>query len=336
MPSSEVRQNKATGQWVICAPSRAKRPRDAHNDEKTKGELPEWESTCPFCPGNESMLPEIILETPGTGTGQGWQTRVTLNKYPALSPEKNTRRRSEGLYLVMPGYGRHEVLIESPYHNRDIAKMSNQEVGLIIETYHRRYTDLMAAHGSMMTLIFRNHGKRAGTSLIHPHSQIVVTGIVPQHIRLREEAAQRFFDDWGCCVYCEMLKQEIREKVRMVDENESFAAFVPFAAEVPYEIWALPKRHAADFGSLYDAEKEDLAMILRTLLANLHDRLEDPDYNYIINTSAQFRANEPQLHWYFQIRPRLTTPAGFEIGSGISINPSLPETDAAFLRSGSG
>ena len=268
------------------------------------------------------------LTDPGHNT---WGTRVVPNKYPALTPGGDTLRYNQGIYLAMPGYGRHEVIIESPRHDQDIAQMSPEEVRLIIETYHKRYVDLMQEHGNMMAIIFRNHGSRAGTSLIHPHSQLVVTGMVPRYIRWREEEAQRYFDEWGRCVFCDILDFEMDGGRRIILENDSFLSFVPFAAEVPFEIWIMPKRHRADFGDISDAEKTDLAPALRHCLDRLHGKLGDPDYNYVINTSARYRADEPQLHWYLQILPRLTTRAGFEIGSGININPSIPERDADFL-----
>jgi UDPglucose--hexose-1-phosphate uridylyltransferase len=232
----------------------------------------------------------------------------------------------------MQGYGRHEVIIESPLHNQEIAQMFPEEVGVVIETYHRRYVELMKEHKNMMVIILRNHGLRAGTSLVHPHSQVIVTGMVPNYIRWREEEAQRYFDEWGRCVYCDILEFETQDPQRVVLENESFVGFVPYAGEVPFEIWIVPKKHQASFGQISDASKPLLAFALRDILARLYRKLNNPDYNYIINTSPQYKAEEPQLHWYLQIRPRLTTRAGFEIGSGISINPSLPETDADFLN----
>lgn len=267
----------------------------------------------------------------GRGSRSGWQTRVIPNKFPALLPQGSERREERGIYLAMAGYGRHEVIIESPTHSQQPASMSVGEIGVVLETYHRRYVDLMREHRNMLAMIFRNHGERAGTSLVHPHSQLIVTGIVPGHIRAREDVAQRHFDRWGRCVYCEILEFELRERTRIVLENPSFVGFVPFAAGVPFETWVLPRRHAADFGSISDPEKEDLASALQSLLQRLCDRLGDPDYNYVIVSSARYRAGEPQLHRYLQIRPRLTTWAGFEIGSGIPINPSVPEADAAFL-----
>jgi UDPglucose--hexose-1-phosphate uridylyltransferase len=277
------------------------------------------------------MLQSIIAERPHP-SGKGWQTRVVPNKYPALTTLGDNRRYHVGFYLAMRGYGNHEVIVESRRHDRHGALMSVPEVETIVHTYHERYRALMEDHENMMIIIFRNHGARAGTSLIHPHSQLIVTGIVPNFIRWREEQAQRYFDTWGRCVFCDMLQSERADRRRLVFENESFLAFVPFAAEVPFETWLMPKRHQADFGQISDREKSDLAAGLHHILKGLYDKLNDPDYNYVINTAPRYKADEPQLHWYLQVRPRLTTRAGFEIGSGISINPSLPEADAEFMR----
>jgi UDPglucose--hexose-1-phosphate uridylyltransferase len=325
---NEIRQNKVTKQWVIYATERGKRPQEFRRKEEKKL-LPVKDQECPFCPGNEAMLPPILMET---SRADGWQTRVVPNKFPALLPEGDADRYEQGIYLAMQGYGRHEVIIESPRHDQQLSQMSPAEVGLIIETYHRRFIDLMKEHQNMMILIFRNHGLRAGTSLIHPHSQVIVTGMVPNYIRWRDEEAQRYFDEWGRCVCCDILRYEAEDRRRVILENETFLAFIPYAAEVPFETWIMPKNHQASFGQISTESKSDLAFALQGILAKLDRKLNDPDYNYILHTSPQYKSDEPQLHWYLQIRPRLTTQAGFEIGSGISINPSLPEENAAFLK----
>jgi UDPglucose--hexose-1-phosphate uridylyltransferase len=331
MENGQIRLNKVTREWVIYAPSRRKRPQDFQKISQARHSLTSVERKCPFCTGNEPWSETILLEMPNPQK-TSWQTRVVPNKFPALTPDENTQRFSEGIYIAMPGYGQHEVIVESPDHHQNIATMSKQEVEIIIETYHKRYIDLMAAHENMMAIIFRNHGDRAGASLNHPHSQIIVTGVVPQHRRYREEQAQHYYDVWGRCLYCDILEFEKKNGRRVVSENNSFLAFVPFSAEVPFEIWIMPKHHQADFGSISDSEKSEFTSILKDTLTNLYEKLNDPDYNYVINTAARYKAEEPQVHWYCKIQPRLTTAAGFELGSGISINPSLPEIDADFLN----
>ena len=333
MESNQIRQNKATKEWVIYATDRGERPRDFKEKENSdRKKLPEHENSCPFCTGNEDKLHSIIMQVPANNSA-GWQVRVVPNKYPALLHKGSPQRESDDLYITMKGYGKHEVIIENPRHNGDISDLSVSEVEVIIDTYQKRYLDVMKEHKNMIPIIFRNHGERAGTSLLHPHSQLIVTGFVPNHIRWRETEAQRHYDEWGRCVFCDILKYETGKGIRLIDESDSMVSFVPFAAEVPFEIWIMPKKHQADFGFITGKEKSELARMLRGILSVFDKKLNDPDYNYIINTSARFEAGAPHLHWYLQIRPRLTTKAGFEIGSGISINPSLPEDDAEFLRS---
>ncbi len=330
--TGQIRQNPVTGRWVIYAPGRGDRPKDFENSGVAEPDkLPSHDPDCPFCPGNEDDLPAIIDQVAGIDGGM-WQTRVVPNKFPVLHPEADTTRRQRGPFLAMDGYGKHEVIIESPRHDQDIGTMPVGAVRQVIDTYHRRYMALMHEHGNMLALIFRNHGARAGTSLRHPHSQLVVTGVVPRYVREREARAQHYYDTWGRCLFADMLAHELDEGQRVVLENPSFVGFVPFAAEVPFEMWLIPRRQQADFGSVSEEEKTDLAHALRELLVRLRDVLGDPDYNYIINTAARYKADEPHLRWYVQIRPRLTTPAGFEIGSGMLVNPSLPEQNAVALR----
>jgi UDPglucose--hexose-1-phosphate uridylyltransferase len=330
--TGEIRQDKVTKEWVIYAPARRKRPRDFKKSAEQRRNLPSYDENCPFCPGNEDMLPGILLQTEGDNE-HGWQTRVVPNKFPALTSDGKKQTRFErGIYLAMHGVGGHEVIIETPYHNRNSGDMELKETETLVETYHRRYLNSMSIQENMMAIIFRNHGPRAGTSLIHPHSQMIVTGMVPRYIRIREEESQRYHDQWGSCVYCDILEFEVKDQTRLIFENESYISFVPFSADIPFEIWILPKQHRATFADVTDTEKRDLAEVLCDNLGRLFHKLGDPDYNYVINSAARYKADEPHLHWYMQIRPRLTTRAGFEIGSGVRINPSIPEHDAAFLR----
>jgi len=325
---NQMRQNRLTGQWVIYAPQRSSRPSQHETDAPT-GDHPRVVEDCPFCPGNEDALPEIILSV---GDGTQWQTRVVPNKYPMLTPDQSQTRQQDGLYVSMAGYGHHEVIIEHPRHDLDLADFSDQAMHAVIETYHQRYRALMELNETMMVIIFRNHGERAGTSLKHPHSQLVVTGVVPRHVRWREDIAERYYDTWGRSLMGDILAHECDVGDRLVDINAAFVACVPYAAEVPYEMWIIPRRQQADFGAIGADEKYGLAVMLQGCLKRLRRVIDTPDYNYIIHTAARYKAGEPHLHWYLQIRPRSVTSAGFEIGSGMLVNPSLPEEDAQRLR----
>ena len=195
MHGNEMRYNPATGRWVIYALSRRQRPRELIGSREGARTEPAYDELCPFCPGHEQDLPPILLEY-GCGDSHR-QIRVVRNKYPALTPEGDLKRVCQGMYMRMEGYGHHEVLIESPEHNRQIPVMTPEEVELIIEAYHRRYLKLIGVQKNLLVVIFRNYGRRAGASLMHPHSQIISTGVVPGHVREMEYRAQGYFDQWG-------------------------------------------------------------------------------------------------------------------------------------------
>lgn len=331
--ASEIRQDLLTNRWVIYAPERGKRPTETKEERNLDtGELPGKDGTCPFCIGNEQMIPSIIHECTPPDT-DGWRTRVVPNKYPVLEPDVEVAESDHDIYHTTTSYGRHEVVIETPFHNRDIPFMTLDEVESVIETYARRYSTLYGIDEALEAiLIFRNHGARAGTSLRHPHSQIIATGFVPKSIAHREEVASAYYRRTRRCVLCDITEYERAQRSRLLSENPSFVAFVPFAAGVPYEVWIVPKQHCADFGLITEKERRQLASTLQDALQRLHDVLGDPDYNYVIHSGSRQQTLVPHLHWFLQIRPRLTTPAGFELGSGMEINPSLPEEDVELLR----
>jgi UDPglucose--hexose-1-phosphate uridylyltransferase len=326
----EMRMNRLTGQWVIYATARGHRPHVFKNDGTEEATpVVEHNPKCPFCVGNEDQLPDIIMETMN---GNHWQVRVVPNKFPMLVETAESERQADGLFVFADGHGKHEVVIEHPFHNADIPNMSINEVHRLIDTYYWRYIRLMAEHNAMSIFIFRNHGREAGASLEHPHSQLVVTGIVPREVRVREQIAQEYYDVWGRCLMQDLIAQELQADQRIIDQNDSFVSFVPYAAEVPFEIYLVPKRQQADFGDITDIEQRDMAAILHSTLSRLKTALDDPHYNYVIHSAARFRADEPHLQWFMQIRPYLTKRAGFELGTGMRVNPSLPEADAAVLR----
>ena len=182
-------------------------------------------------------------------------------------------------------------------------------------------------------IYFKNHGVRAGTSLLHPHSQIIGLPMVPYDVRTRDEEARRYFDDTGNCVYCDMLKDELKDRRRVIAENDDFVAFLPYAALSPFHIWIMPREHQSSFLMVSPISIDRLAEMTRFLLRKVYYGLNDPDYNIVLRSAPVKAWYADHLHWYVTLIPRVTQTAGFELGSGMYINTALPEESAAFLRS---
>jgi UDPglucose--hexose-1-phosphate uridylyltransferase len=242
------------------------------------------------------------------------------------------RKEEKGFFRMMDGVGVHEVVIGSPIHNQLFPLLEDKKVEEVILAYRERYLALKQDERIKLIIIFKNHGKGAGTSLEHTHSQIVGTAIVPSNIRKKLEEAARYYDDHGCCVYCDLIEEELSLGKRIVMDTEKFVVLHPFASRLPFETWIVPKRHGASFGSIGIDDAKAFGKVLKETLYRLYNKLNDPDYNYVIHTAPIKDENEDYYHWHLQIIPRLTTPAGFEMGSGIFINVAYPEDTARFLR----
>ncbi len=326
--------NLATREWIILAAERQRRPTDFLHERPPRPPLPAHDPHCPFCPGQEEQTPPTLAADPPTDTGMAWRVRAVPNKFAALAPSPVglAQTTSLGPYLRRDGVGHHEVIIESPRHNQDLPMLPAEHMAAVIWMHHQRYLALAHDPAVEMVLVFRNHGEQAGTSLIHPHSQIVASSVVPSLLRDKLYQGQQYYDLYGRCVYCDIVAQEESLGERMIVQNEHFVAIAPYASSVPYEIWLVPRRHRACFGMAEADELVDLAAVLQHLLARLWRLLDDPDYNYIIDTAPERMGAVPFYHWHLEIYPRLTTRAGFEIGTGIGINAQPPEQAAASLR----
>jgi UDPglucose--hexose-1-phosphate uridylyltransferase len=325
----EFRQNMVSKEWVIIATERAKRPDQFVPKKEDKQSLPPHRGDCPFCPGNESMTPPPVFSIERNGV---WSLRVVPNKFAALQSHLTTERKHEGRFLKADGFGVAEVIIESRLHNRTLGTMDHEEVHHIVQTYRERYVALSRIHHLDLITIFRNYGEKAGTSLEHPHSQIIATPIVPPHVRNPLYQSQLACDTFGNCIYCGMMEEELRHKVRVVKETEYFLVLCPFASRSPFETRIYPKIHHSSFAAVSDQELKDFAFVLQDTLKRLSIGLNDPDYNYIIRSTPIKDGDVKYYHWYNVIVPKLTTPAGFEIGTGIYINTNPPEQCAEFLR----
>ena len=335
---SEIRQDLATRNWVILAPERLKGKKFTGAGNPCLQTFPYYDENCPFCPGNEERFPNIEIDRIGCDASDApWQAICIENKYKIMGnspdcPSEPSEFDMDGIYHRFIGCGNHELIIESPHHNKSFALMSTEEIIPTIELYVRRYTELGKNPNNLITLIFKNHGPASGASQRHPHSQIVASRIVPNHVRSLVDEARRFFDNEGVCVYCKIINFELKEKKRLVYENDHFVTVSPYAAPVPFQLDIYPKQHESDFRNLDKTLIESFSDCLRVTMKKLYVRLGNPDFNIIFRTPPYQDTNVPYCHWFVQIGPHCITPGGFEIGSRMHVNVIPPELAASELR----
>ena len=328
---SELRKDPITGRWVIIATERKRRPQDFPvSEEKTVSPS----ADCPFCQGNEDKTPPEVFALRDKGTKPntpGWQVRVVPNKFPALRIEGELNPTRIGLFNMMNGVGAHEVVIENPSHDRGLCDYSQGEMGKVIQVYRERMLDLRKDDRMQYILIFKNHGRGAGASLGHSHTQLIALPRVPIQVKEELAEAERHFNDRKICLFCDILRQEIDLGERVVLENENFVCLEPFAPRFPFETWIFPKEHRPHFFRINKQEEKSLSEILPQTLRRLKVALGDSPYNYIIHTSP-LKEKSGYYHWHLEIMPQLTKIAGFELGTGFFMNPVSPEQATRQLK----
>jgi len=331
----ELRKDIITREWVIVAKERARRPHEFKRQQLVRPELLRHDPRCPFCPGNEAMTPPEVMAYRGHGSAadsEGWRVRVTANKFAALNQKAEICREDYHIYDRMQAAGAHEVVIETPLHNVSPARMDVRDLEHVIWAYIDRYNSLKQDPRIRYILIFRNHGELAGCSLAHPHSQIVATPVIPQKMFNKVRGLAQYREYREKCAYCDILSVELELGERLVSQNGSFVVLCPFASRSPFETWIVPRAHTASFARMNRFEVMELAEALKETLMRLDRCLDDPPYNYQLITAPIDGGRYDDFHWYLEILPRLTTPAGLEMGTSIYINVTPPEDAAKYLR----
>ena len=335
----ELRKDPIIGRWVIIATERARRP------DQFSGHVhdPEEEKACPFCEGKEAKTPpEVYAIRPRNSNPNcpGWDLRVVPSISPFLRVEGDLDRRGNGLYDVMNGVGAHEVVIETNQHIANMADLSEEQITRVLNCYSDRLVDLEKDSRFKYVLVFKNYGKGSGGGGIrHTRSQLIATPVNPKRVKEELAGARQYYDYHERCVFCDLIKQELTQKERIILDFDGFVAVAPFASRFPFETWILPKKHCCDYTCMDAESRKNLARVLKAVLSKLKKGLNDPDYNYVIHT-APFRRKkmgywktiDQDFHWHIEIMPRLTKVAGFEWGTGFYICPLPPEETAKFLR----
>ncbi len=326
---SELRQDIVTGDWVVIATGRAKRPEDFKNNDYSTHHLDGDTEHCYFCdPEKSGQKKDVLIYRRQDGD---WTLRVFPNKYPAFSRGRVPRSLAEGPYFAMTGTGYHEVIVtRSHFHHLPDLKVV--EIAEVFDAFQDRYLDLMKKKSVNYITIFHNYGKEAGASIAHPHSQLIAIPVISPYIRQELRGAELYYRSNKKCVYCEMSDYESEVGKRIVFENDKFIAFCPFSSRSAFEIWVMPKKHSPYFERITDDDKMALAEVFKKSLLAIKKTADNPPYNFYIHTSPCDGKDYPHYHWHIEILPHTSTWAGFELETGIEISMIQPEVAAESLR----
>ena len=324
---AQLRREPIARRWVVVTTDDVKGPSD-YLSFKPPYQLQASDGPCPFCPGNERMTPKETFSL--SGVGKEWSVRVIPNKFPFFRIEGEFDRRPEGMYDVMEAIGAHEIVIEAPGHHQNLAMMEPSQIERILFAYCERLIDLEKDRRFEQFLILKNY---PGIFNRHPHSHILAMPVIPRGIDEEIWGMLDYYQRKERCIFCDIIKEEISVKKRVILETVHFLVFSPFASRYPFETWIIPKTHSSDFHRINKEEMEDLSSAIQSLFLRFHKLLSDPPYSLTFHTSpVQNRFHRSEYHWHIETRLRIGLREGFEWGTGFFVNPTPPENAAAYLR----
>jgi len=316
----ELRIDPIVGRKVLVAEDRDGRPFDYARLRDGAARLRPSVAECSFCHDHESETPPAVAER---CDDQGrWLVRVVPNKFPALS-------------LAAPideAFGAHEVVIESPNHDRDWTELSVDQVAAILAMHRDRLRHWSADDRIKHGLVFKNSGFAAGASLEHVHSQLIATSRVADVVQAELDACRKFHSQTGQRLFDELLAGEVAAGERLVIRHDGYAAFCAYAGRQPFETWLVPEESAARFETADDRQIDQLAAIARDLLLAMQQCMPEFSYNLILHNGPFDGAFDDVYRWHWEILPRRSQFAGIEMGGGYFINSVSPERAASKLR----
>lgn len=315
---SELRWNPLLKTWTMVASNRQGRP----NMPK------DW---CPFCPGS-GKVPE------------SYDVHIYNNDFPALteSPELPEVEGS-GLYQVSENYGKCEVILYSPEHNKTLPELGVDHIVKLINLWTERFEELSKDKKIKYIFEFENRGAEVGVTMPHPHGQIYGYPFVPLKIKTELDSAKEYHNESGRCMICDMNNEEEKYKKRIICENDSFIAYLPFFTDYPYGVFIVSKSHKGNFTEFNDIEKKDLAAMLKNV-TGAFDKLFDKLFPYMMCihqtpvNAEEYEDSGEYYHFHIEFYPplrdanRIKYYASSEMGAWAACNPLSVEDTAETLR----
>jgi UDPglucose--hexose-1-phosphate uridylyltransferase len=319
----ELRKDPITRSWVVIGhPERVESPADV----------------CPLCPGHE-VVQKTFLVRPETGP---WQVRVMPHVDPFYRVEGELAREADGIYDRMGLVGAHEIVVETPLHDRRLSQLSDEQIELVLSVYAERIADLKKDRRFKYVTVFKNQGTVAGAEWVHAHSEVTATTFVPRRILYELRAARIWYQEKERCVFCDIVRQEEKLGKRLVDAQGEYLAFCPYASRVPYETWIMHRKHNHLFETPKPgAVRRNLASLLGRTLRRIEQLTQD--YHLVVHTSPNTDTYKGELndywttiaddyHWHIEILPIVERRSKSYSIKEVYFNPLAPEVAAEKLR----
>ncbi len=326
---SELRWNPLLGEWVATA---------THRQDRTF--LPPKDH-CPLCPTQPGGFPTEVPES-------DYDIVVFENRFPSLKPDPPAPAvEGTELYPVRPGQGVCEVVLYSPRHSSTLADEPVEQIDKLVRVWTNRFIELGQLDYVDYVYIFENKGEAIGVTLHHPHGQIYAYPFVPPRLARELDQSRAHQESTGRCLLCDVVAEERRDGRRVVAENRSFIAVIPFFARWPYEVHIYAARHLQALTDLDRAGQRELAEIIKMVIVAF-DKLFDIQFPYMMvmhqrpvdggKYDGSGDGSYPYYHFHIEFYPPLRTAtklkylAGSETGAGMFINDTLAEEKASELR----
>ncbi len=324
----ELRKDPITRSWVIIG-------------DDVPDTTPRSESSCRFC-SDASVPLQVISSMPGLD-GSAWSARAVVHPTPIYHIEGEPARRGDGIYDRMRSIGAHEVLVENPRHDRHLWNSSDSEIEQFLRLAAQRIQDLKRDQRFKYVSIFKNHGASAGQEFEHPTSLLTATTFVPRRVLYELRAGRDYFDQKERCVFCDIIAQEERQNLRLLEVRGDYMAFCPYAPRVPYEAWIIPHTHEAAFersGLGRPGLMRDLGVLLRRTLQRIRTMTEDfhlvmhtsPNSVYRSQTLGYWKTIDDDYHWHIEILPILSAKSKSYTFKEVYYSPVTSETAVKRLR----